>query len=277
MIVISNNLVLSQESVPSAVNENNPLVGWVNFVVAGNLEATQSDQDHPVTNLANNSTFYAWQSENSGPFTISCDIGVMDEIDYLAIAGHNLVGRVVSVQGSIGEVSGSPEEEIWFDLISDVVISDNSPILFRFEKGSLSSIRLNVSSGSATARIAVMYVGTLLVLQRRIYVGHKVLKYNRSTDQVTPRSMNGNFLGRIVMSETLNSQLELQNITPSFYRQSMDPWLKDAIINPFFFAWRPGDYPLEVGYCWLTGDSAMTNQLPNGMVQVSMSLEGISE
>jgi hypothetical protein len=44
---------------------------------------------------------------------------------------------------------------------------------------------------------------------------------------------------------------------------------------PFFFNWRPGDYPNESSYAWLTADPRPQNQSSNGMMQVQFDLEGI--
>ena len=92
---------------------------------------------------------------------------------------------------------------------------------------------------------------------------------------VTGFSDEATFLGRIVLGELNETQLSLQNITAAFFRSDMDPWLKNSVQYPFFFAWRPSSYPAEVGFCWLTANSQMTNQRPNGMVQVTASLRGV--
>jgi hypothetical protein len=124
-------------------------------------------------------------------------------------------------------------------------------------------------------QLAVMYAGKLLQLERRIYVGHRVLSFNRRATVVTGLSEEATFLGRLVLGETNEATLDIKNATPAFYRSDIEPWLRDATRRPFFFAWRPFDYPAEVGFCWLSADAQMTNQRSNGMVQVSASLRGV--
>ena len=65
------------------------------------------------------------------------------------------------------------------------------------------------------------------------------------------------------------------HLTPSWYRTNMVPFVEAGRETPFFFAWRPSSYPLEVGYAWLLNDPQMSNQLPNGMVQVELAMGGI--
>jgi hypothetical protein len=55
----------------------------------------------------------------------------------------------------------------------------------------------------------------------------------------------------------------------------MDPFIIAAKEIPFFFAWRPGSYPTEAGYVWLTDDPEPANQLANGMMQISLNVEGV--
>jgi hypothetical protein len=162
----------------------------------------------------------------------------------------------------------------WTLIGDEQMPADDSPIIWRFAQQSLLAVRLRVKPIAVAPEASVMYTDVLLQLQRRIYVGHRVLNYNRRANVVTGFSDEANFLGRLVLGELKESSLSLQNITPAFYRSDVDPWLSNSIEKPFFFAWRPQGYPLEVGFCWLTGDAQMSNQRPNGMVQVSASLRG---
>jgi hypothetical protein len=98
----------------------------------------------------------------------------------------------------------------------------------------------------------------------------------RTTRIVNGRSESGDYLGRIVLSDALATQVDLQNMTPAWFRDNMLPFLEAAVSVPFFFAWRFNTYPGEVGYVWLTDDPKPVNQRPNGMMQVQLSMEGVS-
>jgi hypothetical protein len=121
-----------------------------------------------------------------------------------------------------------------------------------------------------------VYAGKLLILQRRIYVGHSPITYAKKTRVATGRSENGQLLGRIVLSESSQTVVELPHLTPDWFRTYMTPFLDFAKEFPFFFAWRPSTYPNEVGYAWMLNDPAMTNQLGNGFVKTSLELGGIA-
>jgi hypothetical protein len=171
---------------------------------------------------------------------------------------------------------GAPYDTfLWQTVGDEQLAADDTPMMWRFAPGTFVALRLTMDPTSVFPEIAVAYAGELLELERRIYVGHRVLKYNRKTNVVTGFSDDATFLGRIVLGKVTESSLSLQNITASFYRTDIDPWLSDAVQRPFFFAWRPTSYPEEVGFCWLTGDATMSNQRANGMVQATANLRGI--
>jgi hypothetical protein len=129
--------------------------------------------------------------------------------------------------------------------------------------------------GSEAPTAAVLYTGALLVLQRRIYVGHTPITMGRTSKITNARSESGNFLGRIVLNEMTETSVSIQNLTPDWYRSQLDPFIRASKETPFFFAWRPGDYANEVGYAWITDDPQPSNQRSNGMMQIDFQMRGI--
>lgn len=278
-VVITSGLVLGADE---DFNADSPIIGYENLVLTSNVSATTEDPDYPAANLANPATNLLWRSaagSPSSPEYITVILDTEEQVDYLAIARHNFGTNFtpVSVEG-LATADGSPLD--WFELVSAQLLPNNGPVIFRFEKQSLYAVRLKIGeplgSELLVPELAVMYVGELLILQRRIYVGHTPIPYGREIQVANHRSVSGAFLGRIILSSTRKTGVNLQNLTPSWYRLYFDPFLIAAQEIPFFFAWRPGDYPLEVGYCWLTNDPKPANQRPNGMMSVDMELEGVA-
>jgi len=268
-VVISSALVLSSQ-VGDQPNNQNPIVGYRNLATVNNIVAGTADLSFPAINLANPSTYLRWLGANTSEQYVTINHNAVDPIDYVAIAGHNFGSAQipVSIEGNDG---GGFDE-----LVSDSIPADDGPLLFRFVPQSLQSVRIRLQPGNAAPQAAVVYVGRLLILPRRIYVGYRPLPLNRKANIVTGRSELGQFLGRIVLSQMTESQISMSNVLPAFYRSDIEPWLRDAVERPWFFAWRPGDYPSEVGYCWASGDSQVNNALANGMVAFSLNLQGIA-
>jgi len=240
---------------------NSSLDGWIDELRVSNGVARWTKSFTPPS-----------QAYHTGDQYVTITISTPDEIDYVGIAKHNLgTGLIpVSIEGSIGD---SPE---WFELVGDVILPDDAPAVFRFTPQSLSAIRIRFQEGDLAPEAAVVYVGRLLVLQRRIYVGHTPINYGRRVTIVNGRSESGNFLGRIVVGETRATAVNLQNITPTWYRENLDPFISASKEVPFFFVWRPTAYPRECGFAWMANEPVPVNQRANGMVQIDMQLGGIA-
>jgi hypothetical protein len=197
-------------------------------------------------------------------------LSAAETVNYVGIASHNL--------GSTGAsyvLQYSTDGLIWTDAIDQRMAADDAAILHEFDDVTARWYRLSLTPGSAVPSIAVLYIGRVLRLERRIYVGHTPIVYGRRYTVSSNYSENGQFLGRVLRRTTLSSSVSMENITPSFYRTDVDPFFQAASVTPFFFAWRPSDYPREVGFAWLTGDPEVTNQRPNGMMQIGFSMQGI--
>lgn len=273
-VVISSSVVLDGGN---DFNGNSPIIGYQNRVTANNISATSSDPDYPVTNLANPATHLLWKSGAGSPSSseyLTVILDTEEEVDYVGIARHNLFSNLMPVT-----IEGAITPGVWFELIPEQVLFDNGPVIFRFEKQSLYAVRLKIGAATADAPVtpfvAVMYVGALLIVQRRIYVGHSPISLGRKLQVVNNRSISGAFLGRIITGESREGSINLKNLTASWYRLYFNPFVIFAKDAPFFWSWRPGDYPNEVGYVWLTNDPIPKNQSPNGMMQIDLEIEGI--
>jgi hypothetical protein len=282
-VIVSPNLVLPAIVSGVEVTNDNPLVGWRNIVTASSLSATSEDLSFPVTNLANPSSALYWKGiAGSNTQFLTVDFSGLsdgtDPVDYLAIAGHNFGSGQFSLQVEGATQTDSAEGFDWEPLSEEIVPGDDSPLLFRFTSNTFLQMRLVITplNDTVAPRCAVLQIGRLTILERRIYVGHKPITFNTKANIVTGRSELGHFLGRVVLSEMSETQIELDHITPIFYRTEMEPWRQHAIEKPFFFAWRPGSYPYEVGYCWAMSDMQVQNQRSTGFMQVSLTVQGIT-
>ena len=267
MIVISENLVLA----PSGeLGADNPIIGFDNLVTPLNVAADLEELDFPAINLANPSTALKWVGiTDPSAQHVTVTIASTDNIDYLAVARHNFGTQAIAVKPEGDDGTGFAE------LAPEILPANDAPLLFRFVPQSLQAIRLRMAVGNGAPSAAVLYVGKLLIVQRRIYVGHTPIPFGRRTQITNGRSESGNFLGRIVTGESRETLVAFSNLTPSFYRTEMEPFIEVAQETPFFFGWRPSTYPDEVGYAYLTNDPQPSNQRSNGMMQIELQLGGV--
>jgi hypothetical protein len=276
-VVVSSALTISDTlSGGGVINANNPIIGYQNLVTTSNIESDTEELAFPVTNLANPSTNLKWVGEDSSPAEdeyITLTLNTVEEIDYIGVAKHNWGSAQITVSIEIFDTDASPEA--WVEVIGETLLATDSPAIFRFTPQAVGQIRLRLQPGTAVPEAAVVYAGKLLILQRRIYVGHAPINMNRGTKVVNARSESGNFLGRIILNQMTKTSVNLINLTPSWYRTYMEPFIQASIEDPFFFAWRPSDYPREVGYAWMTNDPVPSNALANGYMQVTLEMSGV--
>lgn len=259
-IYISQDLYLSGALDDGYVNANNPLIGYRNLLAAGTISATYAETDYPASNIKNVSTGEYWLSSNDDTLQYLTMQVAPSTVNYFGIAGHNLAGAELKLQRR--DDPGDP----WTDVTDPVSPADNHAIMWYFESVATSAYwRLYIEPSEGTApRIAVIYIGEILTLQRRVYVGHTPTTDAQQTEYRTGLSQSAQYLGRVVGSQTLSMSLEQQNVDPEYYRNYIRPFKLAAETRPFFMAWRPSTYPEEVGFCWTTKDITPKNALANG-------------
>lgn len=266
MIILSSSLVLS----PGGQDLNAPIIGWQNLVRFGGVTADSEEVNFPAAHLANPATTYRWQSASLATQYVTVDTSPDDPVDYVGLARHNLGSGQITVSVE-AYVLGS-----WVEVFAPYSPGTDAPILMRFtEVPTAELFRIKLVPSAVAPTIAVMYLGKLLVLERRIYVGHTPLPYGRDTEFTNAVAENGDFQGRITLRERLETSVSLSNLTPAWYRTKLDPFIASGKDNAFFFGWRPLTYPLEVGYAWLTNNPKPSNQRSNGMMQIGLQMGGL--
>lgn len=279
-VISSSNVVLAQGL--ERQDNNSPFFGYQNIIDTTNISASNEDVDYPAINIARDSTALYWKDDAGSPQSytyVTVVTGTTEDIDYLAIAKHNFgtLQIPMAVEGLEYGQDGSPND--WFELSSEIIVSDDGPVIFRFEAQTLQEIRLRLlpnETMAAPAQLSVMYVGKLLVMPVHVYVGHTPITMGRDIQVQSGFSENGNFLGRIILQEARSTSFDFQNLPPAWYRSYFDPFVIASETAPFFFAWRPNDYPYECGFGWFADIPKPVNQRANGMIQVGINLRGIA-
>ena len=242
------------------------IIGYDNLLTITNVAATSEAVNYPATNLANPSTASFWRSAVTTTQYVT--VNATGTADYVGLARHNLTAATVSVEAYNGST--------WSTVFAEQVLGSNAPAMLRFTSTAASQFRLKIQNATVEPEIAILYVGELLELQRRIYVGHTPITYGRQTTVQSGRSESGNYLGRVILQERLSTSVQLENLTPNWYRETMEPFVIAAKSQPFFYSWRPTTYPEEVGFCWLTNDAVPVNQRANGMMSIGLDMGGFA-
>ena len=242
-----------------------PVMCFDNIVTPNNITSTSGLIDRPIGNVANPATAWVWEASSAVTQTITITTDGR-EVDYVGIARHNLdqIGLTVTIK--YNGVIVAPAQ----------AVSDTQALLFLQNIATPTTIQIIITGATVAPRIGVLYVGKSLQLQRGIGVGHTPITYGRNRKTINGVSENGQYLGEIVVSQVNSNQVNMQNLTPDWYRSMLDPYFAASPRVPCFFAWKPSKYATEVGYVWVEGDPQPTNQRSNGMMSVSWTFKGLA-
>lgn len=260
----------------AAGNADYPILGWHNLVTIDTVSADQEDAEFPASNLANPATNLLWKSGSTADQYVTVLFGAAVEVDYIAVARHNLGTGIVAVTVQGLPFGGDPEDDgDWDELVAQNLLANDSPALWRFEPGEYIGVRLKLEPGSVEPQAAVLYCGKLLVFERGVQAGHTPLPYGRRRTVISPRSQSGEFLGRVISGGSLASAVSIIKLSPAWYRSTLDPFFAVAMEQPFFWGWRPTTYPAEMGYAWLTTDPVPVPSDLVGYIDIQFQMEGL--
>lgn len=269
-IVISDDIVLSEEEVDAGVNANNPRIGWHNLLTVDNVTASASATGYPVANLANPATSLRWKGTSTSVHTVQITLAEAEKVNYFGLVGHNF-----GTDGTNIKLQSSTNGSDWTDVTDARVLANDFAFMEEFADVEARYFRLHMTPQTLAPQLAVLHIGRVLRMPRRLFVGYKPPTLNRNTTVSSGHSESGQFLGRVKRRQMLESDVNFENIKQEWVRSTFEEFMVAAETKPYFFAWRPGRWPNEVAYMWSMGDIDITNQLPNGMVSISWSMQGI--
>jgi hypothetical protein len=254
---------------------NYPVICYRNLLTAGSIATTTAETANPASNLSNPSTSLIWRGTTAGSDEyITMTVTGLGTINYVAVARPNwsATGATVSLEGDTGGGYAT--------IGSTFTLTNDAPLIMMFTaSSSYVGLRIKIASGgSDVPQASVVYAGQALILQRKLYVGHSPMPLAREVNAIAPLSESGEFLGRIVLGQHSTGEIALQNLTADWVRTYLDPFMQSALDTPFFFAWRPSNYPAETAFAWIPGGAAPApeNTRSNGMMGITIPIMGIT-
>jgi hypothetical protein len=266
MIVIQPDIVLAIDE--QEITDCNPRIGYDTIVLPGTVTSDQGATTR--VNMANPATYLRWTADNINTQHIGANLIAARTVNYYGIAAHNLGSAGATITFEV-----SPDGVVWTPVTDGVLLSDDFAMIEEFPDQFAAFYRLKIENATIIPSVGVFYIGKMLRVQRRIYVGHAPFTLQRKSKVSSGFSENGQFLGRVVRSTTFETDVQVKNLTAPWVRQKLDPFLAVAADRPFFWSWRPCAYPTEVGFAWTTQDPDVSNSRPNGMMDFKMQIQGI--
>jgi hypothetical protein len=297
MIYITNDDYLSGPSVPlgDSVTLNNPIIFWESFLRPSDISASGTNTGivgNTALNMWSPDTYTYWQGDTSPSVTdynwyVYLTLTGFNSVSSVAIARHDLGSREFSYLVQYSLDSGAT----WVDVGTAFIPDDDSAIVSFFNLVSTNLWRIKINSSRLIAamvvgpKIAHVKIGVAMVLQRRIYVGHKPAIISKQVKKIVNGSESGQYLGQEIIRSYHTSSLQQENNTANYIREEVQPFIEhvnghrvitDTAPATFFFAWRPGDYPEDVIYAWTSENITPENQRSNGMMSWGFEMEAIA-
>lgn len=191
-------------------------------------------------------------------------------VNTFCIGGHNMGGKNLTVSFFTSDTD-IPDPA---NLVGSVVVDNNKPIMFAISDRDVLKVRLLIEgSGGESFYISNVSVGYGLQLQRPVYGGVNPAPLNAVTDYFNNRSESGEWIGRTIRRRGFDSSINMVRITPEWYREYFQPFVESAKTTPFFYSWRPGDYPEDVVYCWTESDIKPSNSGKREFMNLSFPIK----
>jgi hypothetical protein len=272
MIIVPQALILSAAATATPMTHTR--IGYQTWLrdldstaVTVSSESDEAPKDAPLRE----DTYEYWQP-TALPATWQVDMGAARDVDYVG-----LVGRFGTAGVSV-EVETSTNAVDWEALSTEVAPADDAPLMFLDDVRVARHIRITLAAGGPSAllpQLAVCYAGEALAMERSVYGGIVPPTLARKTERYNAFSRGGQFLGQGYRRHGIEAQVPFRYLTAAWMRSDFDVFVKAARGYPFFFAWRPDTFPLEVAYAWTPGDVQPSNMGVRDFMQVSIPLQGI--
>jgi hypothetical protein len=211
----------------------------------------------------------------SGPsaYTLKFQLAGITAIDFVAIGAHNAgthsggVNILVKYAATIGGA---------LTTIENLEFADNSAKMVLFDEIQAAEIAL-VFSVATGLELGVFYAGKALEMEQPIYGGHSPIDLSSKAQYESVISESGNFLGRTIKRQGVESTFSWQHLSPLWYRENFQPFVLSAKTIPFFIMWRPDLYDGAV-FGFTTKDIKPMNMGGgSGLMNVSINVMGHSE
>lgn len=244
----------------------NPRILYETVTSGASVSAT--DGSNPNYSLTPN-TWERWIFDGTQSITITFASSQL--IDSVGIGAAQLAGKVVLVEYSETDTGAFIEMQ--------TQIGKNGAMLFLtdgytgFQGYTARRVRITCT-GVGAGSIGVIYAGVALQVSQSIYGSVSPIPLSRVTQYSNSRTESGEWIGRSIKSQGFTGQIKFDKLFVDWYRQYFDPFVAAAIEKPFFFSWRPDDYPDEAVYCWTDGDIKPSNNGGGGArISVSFNVE----
>lgn len=227
---------------------NGPVIGYNNLLTSAAV--TAGDTSGTVSKAIIPNTFERWRPTNAAS-TARFDLTSNADVNFVGIAAHNLANQALTIQYATSDGGA-------LTTITTITPSTNDPILITFDAINVREIAID-ATWAGTREIGYISAGSYLKMPYPVYGGHKPITLNADTQYQNNVSDSGQFLGRNIIRQGINTSYSFRYLDPDFVRSDFNDFMVSARQRPFFMQWRPDLYPNEVAFGYTTNDIQLTN------------------
>jgi hypothetical protein len=242
---------------------------WIRDRAASDVAASSESASGPRDAPLRPDTAEYWEP-TSLPATWRVDLGTSRDVDYVGIAGHT-----ISSAGCAVTVETSTDATNWTTFAQGIAPANDAPLLFLDDAVVARHVRLSLTGGLVVPKIAVVYAGLALAMERPVQGRHTPITLSRETVLSKRLSRGGQFLGQGFRRLGVVGDAAYKNLSAAWYRANFEPFVKHARNLPFFFAWNPAEHSDEVAYVWAEDDIAPAYEGTNPLFSVALKMRGI--
>lgn len=248
----------------------NPIVLFDNLLVGSTPTVSPSSD---VSDALTNSTYDAWEFGTST--TVTFDLGAAKEYSSLAIVGHNLFTKGVSVQ-----LSSSSNGSTFTDINpSPIAIGDNTTKLILFNTREARYFRIVFSTSTAQTEVFIrsLILGKPLELPCGVGYGYTPIWMAQEYELILSKTLNGQFVGNRVISKGAKTDIPLLAVERGFVEEDLQPFMNHYNGGlPFIWAAGPTVFDKDVAYTWRQDGQEMkpTFDQSGNWMSLTMSIEG---
>jgi len=224
-----------------------PIFAYDNFMPEyGSVTATSQAVDYAVDNIATWFPSNWWKPTSTGTNDLTFTFAASKTADYVAIFSHNLAEEAADVE--IAYYSGSA----WVTVVSGLSALDSQVIFRTFTAVSSDQWRIRVNNCTVDTVIGIVALGQYTESPIGLEKGFMPPHMAYDDEILNGLSKTGLLIGSSILSKGNSLNVKLRFLTAEWIRTTWDPFIKHAMVKPFFFSWNHDSYPDEAVFCKLT-------------------------
>lgn len=274
---------------------DNAFIGYDNLFTqdATTISAAGVSTDFSVQSLKN---WQAWDycQFNAGSNNITLDCGTAKNIDYFAVAGHELFNTgatsivlkassnnfstsitlaTISISGTT--FTGSYKLNTSTSIPSQTV-TDNNVTIIKLDSVNYRYFRLEFNNTSE-CKIGVISIGKRMEFELGFYQNAQPPALNEDVIVTNNKSESGIYIGRSIVRVGVKQQtINIDNLSHDWIYNTWLPFKNHAEVFPFFYSW--GNTPLfNNQFCYQTAFAPvkLKDRIGTGHGSVGITFEGV--